>query len=139
VRDVEGSFALVAERAGVVVGHVQMSRAWIGDRDVLALGPIGVEPARQGDGIGSALIHATLEEAARRGEVAVVLLGSPEFYPRFGFRPGTEFGLKNPFVGAQEDGFVVAEEDFMLVAVGGGTERLSGEVKWHAAFGPSTV
>ncbi len=44
----------------------------------------------------------------------MILLGSPAFYPRFGFVPGSAFGLRNPFAGVQPDGFVVAEEDFML-------------------------
>jgi putative acetyltransferase len=52
VRDLEGSFALVAEEEGRVVGHVQFSRAWIGDTRVLAVGPIGVRPDRQGRGSG---------------------------------------------------------------------------------------
>ena len=63
VQDLEGSFGLVAEDDGVVVGHVQLSRAWIGSDPVLALGPIGVLPARQGQGIGSALVRG----GARRG------------------------------------------------------------------------
>jgi putative acetyltransferase len=67
VRDLEGSFALVAEEEGRVVGHVQFSRAWIGDTRVLALGPIGVRPDRQGIGIGSALIAAGLQESRDRG------------------------------------------------------------------------
>ena len=57
VRDLDGSFALVADDDGTVVGHVQMSRAWIGDAPVLSLGPIGVLPARQGEGIGSSLVR----------------------------------------------------------------------------------
>ena len=50
VRDEEGSFALVAEDRGGIVGHVQLSRARIGRTGVLALGPIGV-PDRQGQGL----------------------------------------------------------------------------------------
>jgi predicted N-acetyltransferase YhbS len=74
VRDEEGSFALVALEDGTVVGHVQFSRAWIGERAVLALGPIGVLPERQGLGIGGALVRAGLDEARSRGEPA---RGSP--------------------------------------------------------------
>ena len=53
VRDEPGSFALVAVIDDEVVGHVQMSAAWIGDAEVLALGPIGVSPAYQRRGIGT--------------------------------------------------------------------------------------
>jgi putative acetyltransferase len=134
VRDLEGSFALVADEEGGPLGHVQLSRAWIGDEPVLALGPIGVVPARQGEGIGSALVRAALDTSRDRGEIAVILLGSPAFYPRFGFRAGSSFGLRNPFTGTQEDGFVVAEEDFMIAPLG---ERagFAGDVRWHLAFG----
>jgi putative acetyltransferase len=50
IRDEGGSFALVAEEDGRLVGHVQLSRAWVGSTAILALGPIGVLPERQGRG-----------------------------------------------------------------------------------------
>jgi putative acetyltransferase len=50
IRDEDGSFALVAEEDGRLVGHVQLSRAWVGSTAILALGPIGVLPERQGQG-----------------------------------------------------------------------------------------
>jgi putative acetyltransferase len=134
VRDEDGSFALVTEDDGEVVGHVQLSRAWIGDIAVLALGPIGVTPDRQGMGIGTELLRAALEEATGRGEVAVILLGSPDYYGARGFEPAVRFGLANPFTGETEDGFVIEEEDFQ-VAVLGPSAKLAGEVRWHSAFG----
>jgi putative acetyltransferase len=136
VRDLDGSFALVAEDdGGIVVGHVQMSRAWIGVDPVLSLGPIGVVPARQGQGIGSALVWAALDASRERGEIAVILLGSQAFYPRFGFRAGSTFGLRNPYAGLQEAGFVVQEDDFMIAVLDDGERTFSGDVRWHPAFG----
>jgi predicted N-acetyltransferase YhbS len=132
VRGEEGSFALVAEERGRVVGHVQFSRGWIGETAVLALGPIGVLPERQGRGIGSRLIRGGLDQARSRGELAVMLLGDPSFYRRFGFGPGSALGLANPFIGERPDGFVIREEDFMLVVLE--SVPLSGEVRWHPAF-----
>jgi putative acetyltransferase len=128
VRDLEGSFALVAEEEGRVVGHVQFSRAWIGDTRVLSLGPIGVRPDRQGNGIGSALIAAGLRESRERAEPAVILLGSPQLYPRFGFEPGSVFGLRNPFAG-------VPDEDFMIAPLDDRAGSMSGLVRWHPSFG----
>jgi putative acetyltransferase len=128
VRDEEGSFALVAEEDGAVVGHVQFSRGWVGETPVLALGPVGVLPERQGRGIGSRLIRAGLEEAHSRGEAAVILLGDPAFYPRFGFEPGSALGLSNPFAGVRPDGFEIAEEDFHGGRGGGGEARRRGSV-----------
>jgi putative acetyltransferase len=92
IRDEADSFALVASIGATIVGHVQLSRAWIGEEPVVALGPIAVEPDRQRRGIGSALVGAALEEAARRGERAVVLLGDPEYYGRLGFVPAPVSG-----------------------------------------------
>ena len=130
VRDEADSFALVAVVDEEIVGHVQLSRAWIGSEAVLALGPIGVLPDHQGRGIGSALVRAALEEAERRGEVAMILLGSVDYYPRFGFRPASSWGLRNPFTGVEEDGF-------MLASLGGPDNPFTGEVRWHPAFGPA--
>jgi putative acetyltransferase len=135
VRDEEGSFALVAEEEGAVVGHVQLSRAWVGDTSVLALGPVGVLPERQRHGIGSELMRAALEEARGRGEVAVVLFGDPDFYLRFGFEPGTAFGLRNPYTGrALPGGVVVREENLMLAPLDDRARSLVGEVRWHPAL-----
>lgn len=136
VRLEPGSFALVAEVDGAVVGHVQMSMAWVGDDEVLTLGPIGVLAAYRRLGIGAALIAAALDEAERRGTVGVILLGSPAFYGARGFVPAAGFGLANPFTGTQEDGFVVREEDFQIAVLDRArAERLRGTVRWHPAFG----
>jgi predicted N-acetyltransferase YhbS len=135
IRDLEGSFALVAEGDGEVVGHVQLSRAWVGGSEVLALGPVGVLPAHQRRGIGSSLVRGALEEARRRAEVAVILLGDPGFYQRFGFEPAAEFGLRNPYAGSSTGDLVIAEEDFMLAPLDEGARELGGEVRWHPAFG----
>ena len=134
VADVEGSFALVAEEGGTMIGHVQLSRGWIGAKPVVALGPIGVLPERQGQGCGGALVRGALEEAARRGERVVMLLGSPAFYPRFGFVPAATFGLKNPYAGVAEEGFEIAEEDFMVARLDDAPIVLEGPVRWHPAF-----
>lgn len=135
VRDLEDSFALVAEEDGVLVGHVQFSRAWIGESPVLLLGPIGVLPERQRRGIGSALMGAGLEEARARGETAVILFGDPAFYRRFGFEPGATFGVPNPYAGAVlPGGTVVVEENFMVAPLGDRARSLSGEVRSHPAL-----
>ena len=55
----------------------------------LGLGPIGVLPDRQGDGIGAALMEAAIARARDAGEPLVVLLGHPGYYPRFGFVPAS--------------------------------------------------
>jgi putative acetyltransferase len=134
VRDLEGAFALVAEDRGEIVGHVQFSRAWVGELPVVALGPIGVLPDRQREGIGSSLVAEGLEEARRRGEPAVILLGDPAFYGPRGFIAAAEFGLRNPFAGIEEEDFVIAEEDFRVAMLGEPAPVLDGEVRWDPAF-----
>jgi putative acetyltransferase len=88
---------------GEVVGHVVCSRGHVNGGEtalapapVLGLGPISVRPDQQGRGIGHALMHAVLGAADALGEPLVALLGSPDFYPRFGFRPGTDHGIAPP-------------------------------------------
>lgn len=81
--------SLVAEEGGRLVGHVMFSEAVIrterGEVGALALGPVGAVPGRQGRGLGSALIGEGLDRRAHAGHRIVVLLGHPDYYPRFGF------------------------------------------------------
>jgi len=84
-----------AEDAGdlEIVGHVVCSRGSIGDVGVLGLGPLGVLPSCQGEGVGSALMHAILGAADALGYPAVVLLGHLGYYPRFGFVSASDVGI----------------------------------------------
>jgi putative acetyltransferase len=112
-----------------------MSKAWIGDQDVLALGPIAVTPTRQGRGYGTALVAAALAEAAAR-DVAAVMLRSPRYYGQRGFEPAYLYGLRSPFTGTTAEGFVIAEEDFQIAVLDAARVRpMSGVVRWHPAFG----
>lgn len=88
--------SLVAELDGTVVGHVVCTRAHVGETPALGLGPLGVDPALQKSGVGSALMHAVLAAADALDEPVVVLLGHTDYYPRFGFEPATNFGITPP-------------------------------------------
>jgi putative acetyltransferase len=81
---------------GEVVGHATASRATVATDPVIAVGPIGVLPEHQGTGIGSALMDALLAAADLADVPLVVLLGAPQYYSRFGFRPAEEFGVLPP-------------------------------------------
>ena len=74
---------------------------------VMGLAPMSVAPRCQGKGIGSALVRAGLEYCLQRGIDAVVVLGYPEFYTRFGFLPSSRFGI--------ESEYDVPEEVFMVM------------------------
>ena len=89
--------ALVAEIGGEIVGHVMVSGARIrhasGDRRIVMLSPLAVDPTHQGVGIGGALVRAVTTIASEIGEPLVVLEGSPQYYARLGFEPATASGI----------------------------------------------
>ncbi len=80
------AIALVARGAGgAVVGTVRLWNVDAGGRPGLLLGPLAVDPAMQGAGVGSALMRAAIAAAQADGHGAVLLMGDPEYYARFGF------------------------------------------------------
>jgi putative acetyltransferase len=104
--------SLVADLAGEVVGHVQLSRCWIDARerlvDVVSLSPLAVAPSHQRQGIGTALVAAALQ-TAREGRVpAVFLEGDPDFYGPRGFSTAVTLGFGRPSPRVPEPGFQVA-------------------------------
>ena len=109
--------SLVAERGGTVVGHVILSRGFLGERRVLALGPLGVLPEHQRSGVGDALMRESLDRARGLGHELVVLLGHTSYYPRFGFVPARTLGI----TGAWETDAFMALELVPGGAGGGGT------------------
>ena len=117
------TLSLVAERDSVVVGHVALSPVTISDGTPgwYGLGPISVLPALQGQGIGSALMHAALDGLRARGAAGCLLVGDPAYYTRFGFKPVS--GLLYPGI---------PPEYFMALAFG--TSLPQGSVVFHAAF-----
>lgn len=87
------ALSIVAEIDGIVVGHVVTTRGFVGTVPALGLGPIGVLPTFQGSGIGSALMYASIGAAEALDEPLIALLGSTEYYPRFGFVESTTAGI----------------------------------------------
>jgi putative acetyltransferase len=123
--------SLVAERDGAVVGHVMFSIVSVeGDADsveVLALAPVAVRPEWQRQGIGGRLIRAGLERAVALGHRAVVLIGHPTYYPRFGFTTARAFGIEPPFP--------LPDEVFMALPLQpGGLEGVRGNLVYPPAF-----
>jgi len=97
-RNGDDAIALVAVDDGAVVGQALFSPMKAPFR-TLALAPVAVTPPRQRQGIGRRLIRAGLERAARDGWQAVVVLGDPEYYRRFGFDPEPARGFTSPYAG----------------------------------------
>src|SRR4051812_45086594 len=104
--------SLVADRAGNVVGHVQLSRCWIDARErlveVVTLSPLAVVRFHQRQGVGTALVAAALETARELGEPAVFLEGDPNFYGPRGFSTAKSLGFGRPSPRIPEPGFQVA-------------------------------
>jgi putative acetyltransferase len=106
------TISLVAEQASQVVGHIFFSPVTIeaagGVSMAIGLAPMAVLPDWQRQGIGSQLVRAGLEACQRLGQNVVVVLGHPEFYPKFGFVPAAHFGLRCEYP-VPDDVFMVAE------------------------------
>ena len=121
--------SLVAVEDGTLVGHIMFSpvslHAFTGL--MMGLAPMALTPARQRRGIGSALVRAGLERCSETGAAAVVVLGHPDFYPRFGFLPAMRFGLM-----CQYD--VPAEAFMAMELVPGALRGATGTVSYHPAF-----
>ena len=118
--------SLVALSGTVVVGHILFTPVEVVGPSVKArvagLGPMAVRPPWQRQGIGSQLVRAGLEQCRRSGYEAVVVLGHPEYYPRFGFVPASRLGLRCEFE-APDEAFMAQELRPGALAAGGGVVR----------------
>ncbi len=88
------ALSLVAENVGAIVGHIAFSPVTIESEnpsfEALGLGPMAVLPNCQRTGIGSQLMKASLKECEKSRYGLVVVLGHPDYYPRFGFAPASQ-------------------------------------------------
>lgn len=122
--------SLVAEVDGELVGHIMFSPVAVKGIDgvkLMALGPMAVLPRRQRQGIGSELVRQGLRHCRNSGCDAIVVLGHPDYYPRFGFMPASRFGITSEYD--------VPDEVFMLIELRPGSlQGTSGEVIYSDAF-----
>jgi putative acetyltransferase len=124
--------SLVAVQDGEIVGHILFSQIAIetGEHAIAAasLAPMAVEPDFQRRGIGSALVRHGLEVCRARGRPVVVVVGHPEYYPRFGFSAKRAGNLRGPCSG---------EAWMALELVPGALDGIKGEVRYPEAFDAS--
>jgi putative acetyltransferase len=123
--------SLVAVDAGQVVGHILFSPMVIETRDgavpALALAVLAVRPEFQNQGIGSELVRDGLKRCRALGHRIVVVVGHPNYYPRFGFSPARAQGLEAPFP--------VPDEAFLaLELVPGALHGVAGMVRYPPPF-----
>jgi putative acetyltransferase len=125
--------SLVAAIADEPVGHVAFSPVTVTREDGrgfagVGLAPLAVLPEYQRCGIGSRLTEAALDELRTRGHAFCIVLGHPEYYPRFGFVPASRFGIRWEHE--------VRDEAFMVLELRpGALAGVSGVARYHAAFG----
>jgi len=123
--------SLVAELRTKIVGHILFSPVSIERRQesakTMGLAPMAVMPGHQRQGIGSQLVREGMAACKALGGELVFVVGYPEFYPRFGFKPASESLLRhsNPKFDAA---FLVAE------LVPGSLKNYAGTVAFHPIF-----
>ncbi len=121
--------ALDAE--GLVVGHLLLSRGTLTRQNGSAaaigtIGPVGVVPGRQRQGIGAALMRRAIDAARELGLPALCLVGHAEYYPRFGFVPARSIGLEPPKPWP--------DANWLALRLSDGTPELRGVVSFPRAF-----
>jgi putative acetyltransferase len=122
---------LVAENEeAAVIGQIMFSPVTIDgceDASLMGLAPVSVTPEEQGKGYGAALIKAGLVECRKNGVDGIVLLGHADYYPRFGFKTSTDFGITCEYD--------VPPEYFMALELrAGALDCVSGKIKYHPVF-----
>ena len=122
--------SLVATLDEQIVGHILFTPVTLEppvDVRIAGLAPMAVRPEHQRTGVGGQLIRAGLDECRARGYAAVVVLGHPEYYPRFGFVPAHTFGLSCEFPSPPE-AFMAIELDVGALA------GITGMVRYRSEF-----
>lgn len=118
----------VVEEDGQIVGHICFTEVRA-EQDVplMGLAPMAVAKTHQRQGIGSRLVEAGLEHCRERGIAGVVVLGHPTYYPRFGFKPASQFGIRSSYD--------VPDDVFMAIELKQNALKLvQGTVHYHEVF-----
>src|SRR5215510_8192246 len=130
-RNGKATISLVADDDGRVVGHIIFSPVTIetSERELAGVGlaPMSVIPETQNQRIGSLLVEEGLRRCREGGHPFVVVLGHPDYYPRFGFVPAGSFGIKSEYN--------VADGVFMVMELrGGALSGCAGVAKYQPEF-----
>ena len=123
------ALSLVAEDDGAIVGHILFTPVVVEGQPALGMGlaPMAVRPGHQRQGIGSQLVRRGLDSLRERGCPFVVVVGHPEYYPRFGFEPASKHGLVSQWEGMTDAVFMVLVLDLHAMAGASGVARYRDE------------
>jgi putative acetyltransferase len=124
---IDGLSTIAESPDGTLTAHALITRCHIDDTPALALAPCATLPAHQRRGAGSAAIHACLTAARTHPEPVVIVLGHPDYYPRFGFTPASTFGIHAPFD--------VPDTAFLALPTNPTHPIPTGTVRYPSAFG----
>ena len=121
--------SFVAVEDGSVVGHIVFTPATVEDCSAIGMGlaPMSVLPSQQRKGIGSQLVRYGLEFLRNAGCPFVIVLGHPEYYPRFGFELAANYQLRSQWDGVPDEAFMVVVFDSDVLPKTGGIARYRDE------------
>lgn len=119
--------SLVAVKEDKIVGYILFTKIKIENHEEIALAPLAVLPEYQKQGIGSMLIEQGHKIAKQLGYHYSIVLGSENYYPKFGYIPATQYGIQAPFD--------VANENFMAVKLNDTDIEIKGVVQYAKEFG----
>ena len=121
--------SLVAVEGDTVVGHILFTPVHVEGHGVAGMGlaPMAVSPSRQREGIGSQLVRHGLADLQQSGCPFVIVLGHPEYYPRFGFESASKHRLLSQWEGVPDEAFMVLVFDNDALPKAGGIARYRDE------------
>ena len=120
----------------LLVGSIRVTPATAGGRPALVLGPLTVDPAFEGRGIGAALMQASIAAARAAGDALVLLVGDAAYYARFGFQRVPHGALTLP--GPVDPARVLVLE-LEAGALAGTAGAVAGDANPQASAGPDGV
>ncbi len=125
------NISLVHEQDNVIDGHILFTPVTLGDNShelkLIGLAPMAVTPEKQNQGIGTLLVQAGIQQCIVENYDAVVVLGHPHYYPRFGFITARSYGIKSQFE--------VPDEAFMILELEPGVLKTHhGTIFYHPLF-----
>ena len=119
--------SLVAVKEDKIVGYILFTKIEIENHEEIALAPLAVLPEYQKQGIGSMLIEQGHKIAKQLGYHYSIVLGSENYYPKFGYIPATQYRIQAPFD--------VANENFMAMKLNDTDIEITGVVQYAKEFG----
>ena len=107
--------SLVADDNGSIIGHLMFTPVVVTDgkqkTEGMGLAPMAVLPSRQRQGIGTQLVDSGLQILKEKGCPFVIVLGHPEYYPRFGFQAASGCNIRTQWDGVPDDAFMILVMD----------------------------